>query len=457
MAKCRCAIWTSGAGVVGACVVELLQRLADVDLVPLSGKFPLSAPADVDALMFVAQSSSLAATLALVAEVRSRFPGCALLAAGDHLNASELTALVAGGIYDFLSIPFSEDELAARLRRAVGKVQSYGERALQAPGDRCLRDFLGKSPAFVKQVARIRLIARCDAGVLILGETGTGKEACAQAIHYLSARASRPCVALNCGAIPLDLVESELFGHVKGAYTTAHASKPGLVHEAEGGSLFLDDIDCLPVAAQAKLLRFLQEREYRSVGATTVYRSDVRVIAASNRQLSQLVARGEFRQDLYYRLNVLTVDLPPLRERRDDIPDLARHFVGKFAMQYQRPVAHLSPQALDRLCAHDWPGNVRELQNALERAVLLTPHPVIAAEDLELPPCDEAGQTPESFRAAKERLVANFERSFVEQLLATHGGNVTHAASAARKNRRAFFQLMRKHHIESASFRSLQS
>jgi two-component system, NtrC family, response regulator GlrR len=405
-------------------------------------------------VVYVARSGSVEAILERVAEVRAAFPGRPIVAAGDHLNIEELTALMAAGVNDFVSIPSTEGELAARVRRAAGQIPPRKPQREGPQEECCLRDFIGTSPAFLQQVARLRTIARCDAGVLILGETGTGKEICAQAIHYLSARASRPCVALNCGAIPLDLIESELFGHVKGAYTTAHASRPGLAREAEGGTLFLDDIDCLPLVAQAKLLRLLQEREFRPAGSSTVHRADVRVVAASNRRLGEMAARGEFRQDLYFRLNVLSFDLPPLRERREDIPMLANYFIRKFSSQYERPVAELTAMALSKLLAHDWPGNVRELKHVVERAVVLTSGTAISPADIELPDVTVSLEGNESFRAAKEHVVASFERSFVERMLVAHRGNVTHAALAARKNRRAFFELMRKHHIEAAGYRA---
>jgi two-component system, NtrC family, response regulator GlrR len=290
--------------------------------------------------------------------------------------------------------------------------------------------------------------------VLILGETGTGKEVCAQAIHYLSARASKPWIAVNCGAIPLELIESELFGHVRGAYTTAHNTRDGLVTEAEGGTLFLDDIDCLPLSAQSKLLRFLQEHEYRTVGANAVRHADVRVIAASNRNLAVMAAHNEFRQDLYFRLNILTLTLPPLRERREDIPALSMHFLAQFSRAHARPVPTLSPQAVRRLLAYDWPGNVRELQHVLQRALLLSEGPSLCVADVELPGEPEAAAPGESFRAAKDRVVKKFERAYIEQLLLTFEGNVTHAAHEAKKDRRAFFALIRKHRIELTRFRS---
>lgn len=331
------------------------------------------------------------------------------------------------------------------------------ERPVMAGGDTRLQHFIGRNEAFRRELAKLPVYAACDAGVLILGETGTGKEVCAQAVHRLSARAERPWVAVNCGAMPTELIENELFGHAKGAFTTAHTSRAGLVSEAEGGSLFLDDIDCLPIPAQVKLLRFLQEREYRPVGSTALRRADVRVIAASNLRLPGMVARGEFRADLYFRLNVLLLQLPPLRDRRDDIGLLAQHFTQRFSRLHGRGARSLAPGALERLFLHEWPGNVRELQHVIERAVLLARGVMLEAVDLDLPlPASQALapiQTVESFRAAKGRVVQQFERSYIEHLLASCHGNVTQAAQQAGKNRRAFFELMRKHAIEAARFR----
>jgi two-component system response regulator GlrR len=418
-------------------------------------------------LMGVSPRSHAEALAALGSPRGSGLPGVsapAVLVVASGLARTQLQALLDAGAADFIQTPFADDELALRVARLAGPVAGTAavvtQAAIELPtgAHPRIRDFIGSSPAFLRQVARLPTFAGCDAGVLILGETGTGKEVCAQAIHYLSARASRPWVAVNCGALPTELIENELFGHVKGAYTTASSGRAGLVREAEGGTLFLDDIDCLPQAAQAKLLRFLQEGEYRPVGCNAVRRADVRVIAASNHRLPELVAAGAFRQDLYFRLNVLTLTLPSLRERRDDIAALALFFVRRFAAQFKRPVAALSPAALARLLQHDWPGNVRELRHVIERAVLLAGTTTLGADDIDLGESAGGIEAPAgaegSFRAAKARVVENFERSFIESLLALHGGNVTHAALAAGKNRRAFFELMRKHRIEAERFRA---
>jgi two-component system response regulator GlrR len=418
-----------------------------------------------DAVVVIAVGVAFTAARQRIVDLRAQWPACAVLVVCDPGGAEQMQAWLAAGASDFVAAAGTRCELLARLRRALGLRSSAlpsagcfpAEAAATPHIDLQLRGFVGTAPQFVRQIARLPAIAGCDAGVLILGETGTGKEVCAQAVHHLSARAARPWVAINCGAVPTELLESELFGHVRGAFTNAHASRTGLVAEAEGGTLFLDDVDCLPLAAQSKLLRFLEEREYRQVGANTVRRADVRVIAASNRRLDELAARGVFRADLYYRLNVLSLELPPLRARRGDVPTLALHFALHCARQAGRAVPELTPAALRRLMAHDWPGNVRELKHVIERAVLLAVAPTLGPADFDLGVTHALPADEDSFQAAKARLVADFERGYIEHLLSSHQGNVTRAAQAARKNRRAFFELMRKHQIASARFRLLQS
>jgi DNA-binding NtrC family response regulator len=235
----------------------------------------------------------------------------------------------------------------------------------------------------------------------------------------------------------------------------AYQAREGLVHEAEGGTLFLDDVDCLPQAAQAKLLRFLEQHEYRPVGSNALRHADVRVIAASNDRLHELVARGAFRQDLYFRLSVLTLKLPPLRERREDIAALAVHFVTQFAASFSRRVTGLAPTAVQKLMMHGWPGNVRELKHAIERAVLMAHADLIEASDLELDGAPGANtDADDSFGDAKSRIVEDFERRYIEQALARCNGNVSRAAVLAKKNRRAFFALIQKHDIDPARFRA---
>jgi two-component system response regulator GlrR len=299
------------------------------------------------------------------------------------------------------------------------------------------------------------VVAASDASVLICGETGTGKEVCARAIHSLSSRSGGPFQAVNCGALPIELVENELFGHDSEAYTGAATARSGLLAESQGGTLFLDEVDSLPAPAQVKLLRFLQEREYRPLGSTRTRKADVRVLAATNLPADEIAGGRTLRRDLYYRLNVVSLRLPPLRERRGDVPLLVEHFLSHWRNRSAIPVEGLAPKAVERLMAHDWPGNIRELEHVIERAVVFSTSSLIASEDLDLPEPVPSGVDLYSgpFRAAKARVVDDFERVYIERLLSIHAGNISKAASIARKNRRAFFELIRKHSIDVSRYR----
>ncbi len=314
-----------------------------------------------------------------------------------------------------------------------------------------LRHLIGNSPEFLDEVKKIPKIARFEITVLITGETGTGKEVFARAIHYLSPRAEGPFVPVNCGAIPADLVENELFGHEQGAFTNATSRKNGLVQEANGGTLFLDEVDCLPLLAQVKVLRFLQENEYRPLGSSTLHKSDVRIIAAANADLSEALRNGRLRRDLFYRLDIMRLILPPLKRRGDDITLLAQHFLSKYAMVFGKNVASFAADAMRQLLLHDWPGNVRELENTIQRAVILSQHEVIQPSDVILDHPYPETVSPRSFNEMKREIVSRFERSYIRDLLAASKGNVTRAAQAAKKNRRAFLELMRKHGIDKAT------
>ena len=386
-----------------------------------------------------------------ISEALQQSAALMVIAVGERLRRESILSLLDAGAHDFVSAEASGEELIARVQRLALEPRATSRAPAPDHDELSRHGLIGTSACFVREIDKLRRYAQTDATVLIVGETGTGKELCAQAIHYLSARSAQPCVAINCGALQNELADSELFGHVKGAYTTAHSARLGLIHEAQGGSLFLDDIDCLSLATQAKLLRFLQEREYRMVGSNLVQTADIRVIAATNKTLSESVRCGEFRRDLYFRLNVLSLSLPPLRERREDLLPLALRFMRMYAMQLKRDVRGIAPCAARLIAAYDWPGNVRELKHVIERAVLLARKPTLDSEDILIDGA-HATQADESFRAAKARAIDQFERSYLEGLLAANLGNVTHAARVAQKNRRAFFELMRKHGIVSARF-----
>ena len=355
------------------------------------------------------------------------------------------------GIADVISPPFTAENVVPRVWRILNSSRNPDENLLGSLKEKLgLRKLIGRNAAFLTEVNKISLIARCDANVLISGETGTGKEIFARSIHYLGRRAPKPFVAVSCGAIPADLFENELFGHERGAFTGAMTAQTGLIQEAEGGTLFLDDIDCIPTAAQMKMLRFLQEKEIRPLGSVRSQHSDTRVIASTNTDLAEAVSQDKFRRDLFYRLYVITITLPPLRDRMEDIPLLAQHFIDKYREELDRNLKDISSSALQKLMSYDWPGNVRELENVIERAIVFSSNPLIDLKDLCLPENDTCLDE-KTFKVAKFQAVAQFEKRYIQDLLATHHGNISNSAKAAQKNRRAFWELIRKHKIDPRS------
>jgi two-component system response regulator GlrR len=364
----------------------------------------------------------------------------------EGTKPEEFIRLLQMGMLDFITPPLKAVDVLPRVSR-IAERQTPDEPLLKTLETKIgLTRLVGKSPAFQTEMAKIPLVANCDASVLIYGETGTGKELFARAIHYLGNRKGKPFVPVSCGAIPMELVENELFGHIRGAFTGAMDPQIGLVGEAEGGTLFFDDIDCLPLLAQVKVLRLLQEKEYKQIGSTIYHHANVRVIAATNVDLERAVKEAKFRQDLFYRLNVIPISLPPLRERPEDILLLARHFLEEYAFEFKKETNEFTDEAIQRLLAYDWPGNVRELENLIERAVVFSPEAAISAEAISLPSHQAARQ--ESFKEAKLKAVMQFEKKYIEDLLAACEGNISKAARAAEKNRRAFWELIRKHKIQ---------
>lgn len=327
-----------------------------------------------------------------------------------------------------------------------------------------LSRLVGDAPRFLAAIERLPSIARSHATVVVTGETGTGKELIARALHYLGPRSAHPFVPVNCGALPDTLLEDELFGHEHGAFTDAKTRRAGLIAQAERGTLFLDEIDSLSPRAQVALLRVLQEGTYRTLGGEREYRADVRFVAGSNRPLATLVSSERFRRDLYYRLSVLAIHLPPLRERKEDILPLARHFLQQYA--HSMPL-RLSAEAEYALVAHAWPGNVRELENVIQRSIAMAVTGVISEADLDIRhdtedpperprapavvPTDASSHLP-PFNEAKRAVVEAFERSYLEQALRAHRGNVSRAAQSAQKERRDFGRLLKKHRLDPRAF-----
>ena len=323
----------------------------------------------------------------ILRRVKKRWPSsCVILMTGFGSMEGAIEA-VQEGAFDYISKPFQMDEFKSLVARAYKQWES----SRSMPGGVPVRSMearpkalIGRSPRIVEVYKLLARAAMSSSSVLVCGESGTGKELVARAVHQNSARKDKPFVAVNCGAIAENLLESELFGHVRGAFTGAIQDKRGLFEEASGGTLFLDEIGDLPMAMQVKLLRVLQEGEVRPVGAGETRRVDVRLIAATHRNLSQLISDESFREDLYYRLKVISIELPPLRERLEDLPELVSHFLSKFAAKNNRPVSHVSEDGMLRLSAYPWPGNVRELEHAIERAVAMSSSTVLFPEDFAL-------------------------------------------------------------------------
>jgi two-component system, NtrC family, response regulator GlrR len=372
-----------------------------------------------------------------------------VLVAPRSLNAAEISELLALGASDFLLPPYRPEDLLPRLRRLLHPLCRRETLFARIRAGIGLKSIVGESRALLAEVSKLPRIAACDAPVLIRGESGTGKEIFARAIHYLGARSGQPFVPVNCGAIPEQLVESELFGHRRGAFTGAVRDRTGIIGEADGGTILLDEVDALPLASQVKLLRFLQDGEFRPLGASRPVRATVRVIAAANSDFAGIIKERKFREDLFYRLNVLQISLPPLRDRLGDLPLLAQHLLEKQSVLLGCKRRPLSAGAQDSLALYRWPGNVRELENVLTRALVFSEAPEIQSEDLELPVLPD-GARDDSFRSLKARAVKEFERDYLQRMLERHQGNITHAAKAAAKNRRAFWQLLRKHNLSPA-------
>ena len=331
--------------------------------------------------------------------LRKCWPGAPALAVFDHEPAEKLEhETLLWGLDDFLYEPVRTAELLARMQRLLpASDHSRGEQSLEVfKAEHHLTSLAGSAESFELALRKIPLLARSDATVLITGETGSGKELVARALHYAGPRASGPFVPCNCGALPDHLIENELFGHVPGAYTDARAEQKGLLSIADGGTLFLDEINSLSLHGQAKLLRFLQDREYRPLGSQQTRRANVRILAATNVDLGELLRTQRFRGDLFHRLNVLQLNVPALRERAEDIPILAYLFLRRHCTNLERPVARFSPEALGALSRYEWPGNVRELESVVQRAVVLASSSVLSAADLGLPGGTEASGPPQA-------------------------------------------------------------
>ncbi|MBK6980479.1 MAG: sigma 54-interacting transcriptional regulator [Betaproteobacteria bacterium] len=385
--------------------------------------------------------------MALFQEIQASYPGLPVIILTAHGTIPDAVAAVKRGVFGYLTKPYDADELLAQIARALAL--HGGHKGRTGEGQAWREEIVTRSSLMEDLLSRAQRVASSDASVLIQGESGTGKELLARAIHRASPRAGEPFVAINCGAIPETLLESELFGHTKGSFTGAIADHRGLFITADRGTLFLDEIGDMPLPLQVKLLRVIEAREVRPIGASRTVPIDVRIISATHRDLAKEKETGGFREDLYYRLNVVGLRLPSLAERPEDIALLARHFLESMAHRYGRDKASFAPAALEMLGKAKWPGNVRQLYNVVEQSVALCPTEVIPTVFVEQAIQVEMHEMT-SFEDARKR----FERDYLTRLMKLTQGSVSQAARLARRNRTEFYKLLQRHGIEAAIFKT---
>ncbi|MDN3575396.1 sigma 54-interacting transcriptional regulator [Chitinimonas viridis] len=385
--------------------------------------------------------------LSLFGDIHARHPTLPVILLTAHGTIPDAVAATERGVFGYLTKPFDGKLLLAKIAQALS-IATPGGQAGQND-DEWRAPIVSRSSLMAELLAEARLVAGTDASVLIRGDSGSGKELLAQAIHRASPRAQKPFVAVNCGAIPEQLLESELFGHIKGAFTGAVSNHRGLFQAADGGTLFLDEIGDMPLPLQVKLLRVLQERSVRPVGASQPVPIDVRVLSATHRDLEAAMAAGQFREDLYYRLNVVSLQLPNLAERREDIPLLANYFLTRLADKYQKQLNSFAPEALEALATAPWPGNVRQLYNVVEQVCALATAPLIPLSLVQRA-LRAAAVEVLSYAEARQR----FELDYLVKLLKLTDGNVADAARLADRNRTEFYRLLQKHDLSPGMFRS---
>lgn len=382
----------------------------------------------------------------LLEEMLALAPDTKVIVVTGHNDRTNAMRAIAMGAYDFYEKPIDPDLLGITIGRGARlyRIEQENRRLQSGQGESALQGLIASSPEMLKVCRTVEKLAPTDVSTLILGESGTGKEVLVKALHSLSDRSNKRLVAINCAAIPEALLESELFGYEKGAFTGAAKTTPGKIEVANGGILFLDEVGDLPMALQAKLLRFLQERVIERIGGRSEIPVDVRVICATHRDLAELIEAGEFREDLYYRINEATIKVPPLRDRQGDNLLLARVLLERFASQLKRPIKGFTPQAIEAIEAYGWPGNVRELENRVKRAVIMADGTQITLEDLELPSKDdEVEQEPFNLREVREKA----ESRAILRALARTDGNVSKTSELLGVTRPTLYNLMKKYGI----------
>jgi DNA-binding NtrC family response regulator len=391
-------------------------------------------------------------------KIKEDWPGTEVIIMTGHGTVNTAVSAMKLGAYDYIEKPFTPEALNIVVDKAMERKRLYHENALLREEIRShyIKNIIGKSQAIEKVFKLIASVAPKSSTVLITGESGTGKELVARAIHYNSPRSDTPFIVVDCGTISETLIESELFGHIKGAFTGATETKRGLIAAADGGTLFLDEIGNLPLPLQSKLLRVLQEKEYRPIGEKTSFKVDIRFIAATNRDLKKMTSLGTFREDLYYRINIFPISIPPLRQRKEDIPLLTYHFIKKFSSELIMDIHGIAAEALNTLIQHDWRGNVRELENTIHRAMLLCERGVIQPRDITLFEDVHTESIPGSVEELKQvkkvlrsKSIEHVERSFVLSALERNDWNVSKAAKDVGMQRTNFHALIRKYDILS--------
>ena len=388
----------------------------------------------------------------LMEEIISNYPNLPVIILTAHGSIESAVEAMRRGAYSYITKPFNNEDLSLHIKNALEKqllTKEIEHLRSQLDEQNNFKHIIGNNKRMQEILERVSKIAKTDCTVSIYGESGTGKELIAKAIHYNSNCAKNPFVATNCGAIPEGLLENELFGHVRGAYTDAHESKEGLFTQADGGTIFLDEIGNTSPALQIKLLRVLQEREIKPIGGAKSVKVNVRVIVASNTNLQKAVNDGKFREDLFYRIHVVPIYIPPLRERKDDITLLATYFMTGFCKVLKKDIKGFTPAAIQRMTLYDWPGNIRELQNKVEHAVIMTNKDVITPEDL-FTETNTLKNIFNSYKDAKER----FEREYIENLLKISKGNVTNASKIAKRYRADIYKLIKKHNIDPENYKN---
>jgi two-component system response regulator GlrR len=379
-------------------------------------------------------------------------PGLPVIILTAHGSIPNAVEAMQRGAFGYLTKPFDDKELKAKIeeglspQRMRGEIQRLKSLVNELYG---MENIVARSPAMQRLLQQVVQVADSDATILLFGETGTGKEVFARVIHSNSRRSKGPFVALNCAAIPEMLFESELFGHVRGAFTSAHAAKRGLFQSANGGTLFLDEIGEMPLSMQVKLLRAVQEREVREVGSELSTKIDVRIIAATNKDLGEAVKNGSFRNDLYYRISVVPLFIPPLRDRRDDIPLLAQQFLIASAKRANKTLRGFTPAALNRLVTHPWPGNVRELENVIEKAAVMTRQDMITPDLL-----PSMGTSPDASLKPLTEAKEEFEKTYLKNVLQLTGGNISRAAQFAGRYRADFYKMLKKYCLHPSTLKA---